>query len=46
MKLPYLHLKVGEAGIDVMRSIKKAIDPNYIMNPGKMFTKEAGGKSN
>ena len=46
MKLPYLHLKVGEAGIDVMRSIKKAIDPNNIMNPGKMFTKEAGVKPN
>src|SRR5690625_3609475 len=28
MKLPYLHLKVGEAGINVMRNIKKAIDPN------------------
>ncbi len=38
MKLPYLHLKVGEAGIDVMRSIKQAVDPNKIMNPGKIFT--------
>jgi glycolate oxidase len=38
MKLPYLHLKVGEAGIDIMRNIKLAIDPNNIMNPGKMFT--------
>lgn len=37
MKLPYLYLKAGEAGIDVMRQIKKAIDPNFIMNPGKMF---------
>ncbi|MFD2131447.1 glycolate oxidase subunit GlcD [Pseudogracilibacillus auburnensis] len=39
MKLPYLHLKVGEAGIEVMRNIKQAIDPNYIMNPGKMFAR-------
>src|SRR5690625_668989 len=38
MKLPYVHLKVGEAGLDVLRSIKQAIDPNRIMNPGKMFT--------
>lgn len=38
MKLPYLHLKVGEAGIDVMRSIKQGIDPNNIMNPGKIFS--------
>src|SRR5690625_4570683 len=40
MKLPYLHLKVGKAGLDVMRNIKKAIDPHFIMNPGKMFTYE------
>lgn len=39
MKLPYLHLKAGEAGIEAMRSIKKALDPNYIMNPGKIFAK-------
>ncbi|WP_339215526.1 glycolate oxidase subunit GlcD [Ornithinibacillus sp. FSL M8-0202] len=39
MKLPYLHLKVGEAGIEVMRNIKEAIDPNHIMNPGKIFAK-------
>lgn len=38
MKLPYLHLKVGEAGIDLMRNIKLAFDPNSIMNPGKVFT--------
>lgn len=38
MKLPYLHLKVGEAGIEAMRSIKQALDPNNIMNPGKIFS--------
>lgn len=38
MKLPYLHLKAGDAGVDVMRSIKHAIDPNNIMNPDKIFT--------
>ena len=37
MKLPYLHLKVGEAGIEVLQNIKKALDPNNIMNPGKIF---------
>lgn len=40
MKLPYLHLKVGQAGVDVMRNIKLVMDPNYIMNPGKIFTRE------
>lgn len=39
MKLPYLHLKVGEQGIEVMRNIKKSIDPNFIMNPGKIFNR-------
>ncbi|SDI10002.1 glycolate oxidase [Alteribacillus persepolensis] len=38
MKLPHLHLKAGEAGIEAMRSIKAALDPNGIMNPGKVFT--------
>lgn len=38
MKLPYLHLKVGEAGIETMQRIKAAIDPHHIMNPGKIFT--------
>src|SRR5699024_10697075 len=37
MKLPFLHLKTGEAGMEVMKSIKQAIDPNHIMNPGKML---------
>lgn len=39
MKLPYLHLKVGQAGIEVMQNIKQAIDPNNIMNPDKIFAK-------
>ena len=38
MKLPYLHLKIGEAGVEVLRGIKNAIDPNHIMNPGKIFS--------
>ncbi|NBJ69424.1 MULTISPECIES: glycolate oxidase subunit GlcD [Clostridia] len=46
MKLPYLHLKAGEHGLEAMRRIKKALDPNAIMNPGKMFaphTKQSTG---
>jgi glycolate oxidase len=39
MKAPYLHLKLGEAGIEAMRGIKQAFDPNNIMNPGKIFAK-------
>ncbi|MEN2766625.1 glycolate oxidase subunit GlcD [Ornithinibacillus xuwenensis] len=39
MKLPYLHLKVGNAGIEIMRKLKHAFDPNNIMNPGKVLAK-------
>jgi glycolate oxidase len=40
MKAPYLELKLGEAGINAMRLIKEALDPNNIMNPGKVFAKD------
>lgn len=40
MKSPYLALKLGETGVNAMLSIKKAFDPNNIMNPGKIFAKD------
>lgn len=40
-KAPYLEWKLGEAGIRVMRGIKQAIDPNGIMNPGKVFAEKS-----
>ncbi|MEW6061313.1 MAG: FAD-linked oxidase C-terminal domain-containing protein, partial [Bacteroidota bacterium] len=36
-KKKFLHLYTGYAAIDTMRSIKKALDPNNILNPGKVF---------
>ena len=36
-KKKFLHLATGNAAIDVMRTIKKALDPNNILNPGKVF---------
>lgn len=39
-KAPYLEWKLGAAGIEVMRGIKQAIDPNGIMNQGKVFAEE------
>lgn len=41
VKAPYLEWKVGASGIEVMKGIKKAFDPNHILNPGIMFAKEA-----
>ncbi|MDD9149462.1 MULTISPECIES: glycolate oxidase subunit GlcD [unclassified Sporolactobacillus] len=40
-KAPYLKWKIGEAGLEVMRGIKQAIDPKNIMNPGKVFAEES-----
>lgn len=40
-KAPYLEWKLGEAGLQVMRGIKQAIDPKNIMNPGKVFADES-----
>lgn len=37
-KAPYLSMEVDPIGIEVMRKIKGAIDPNNILNPGKIFT--------
>jgi len=41
VKAPYLEWKVGAAGIELMKGIKRAFDPNNIMNPGKLFPKES-----
>ena len=35
-KLKYLALEHGEAALGVMRLIKRALDPQGIMNPGKV----------
>ncbi|MCP4668499.1 MAG: FAD-binding protein [Deltaproteobacteria bacterium] len=35
-KAPYMGLEHDQVAMDVMRSIKKTLDPNHILNPGKM----------
>lgn len=37
-KAPFLEWKTGRAGLEVMKGIKKAFDPQGILNPGKIFT--------
>ncbi|HPS59507.1 MAG TPA: FAD-linked oxidase C-terminal domain-containing protein, partial [Spirochaetota bacterium] len=36
-KSKYMELQFGSAGLNVMKKIKDALDPDNIMNPGKMF---------
>ena len=36
-KAPYLKMQLSDAEIGMMKAIKKALDPNNIMNPGKIF---------
>ncbi|CAM3901180.1 FAD-binding oxidoreductase [Alkalicoccus chagannorensis] len=37
MKSPYLAWKLGESGVVAMKAVKQALDPDNIMNPGKLF---------
>jgi glycolate oxidase len=36
-KMPYVKLELGEAGCEIMKRVKRSLDPKGIMNPGKMF---------
>lgn len=37
MKKSYLQWELGDTGIDYLRAIKQSVDPNNILNPGKVF---------
>jgi glycolate oxidase len=36
-KKKFLEKVAGPAGVEVMRKIKQVLDPNHVLNPGKMF---------
>ncbi|MDG5974164.1 D-lactate dehydrogenase (cytochrome) [Hydrogenophaga taeniospiralis CCUG 15921] len=37
-KMDFLLTEAGTGAVDMMRSIKRALDPDNILNPGKIFT--------
>ena len=37
-KIDFLVTEAGEGAVDMMRTIKRALDPHNIMNPGKIFS--------
>lgn len=37
-KMDFLVTEAGHGAVDMMRTIKRALDPKNIMNPGKIFT--------
>jgi glycolate oxidase len=38
LKAPFLSWQVGTAGVEAMKRVKAALDPNNILNPDKLFT--------
>lgn len=45
MKAPYLSMELADATVDYMKTIKKALDPNNILNPGKIFPSDSPAKT-
>ncbi|TIV71043.1 MAG: FAD-binding oxidoreductase, partial [Mesorhizobium sp.] len=41
LKRDYLHYTRNQQEIELMRAIKRTLDPNWILNPGKIFAAEA-----
>jgi D-lactate dehydrogenase (cytochrome) len=37
-KMDFLVTEAGDGAVEMMRTIKRALDPKNIMNPGKIFS--------
>lgn len=35
-KMKFLRKEIGDSGVDLMRSLKNALDPTHLLNPGKL----------
>lgn len=40
--LPWMDKEIGDLGIDILKAIKRQLDPAGILNPGKTFDRAAG----
>ncbi len=43
LRAPYLPEELGPAGFDVLRRVKDALDPDHLLNPGKLGIGTRGG---
>lgn len=41
-KMKSLLQELGEDTVDVMRRVKRSLDPHWLMNPGKIFSTTRG----
>ncbi|OJJ98332.1 hypothetical protein ASPACDRAFT_31349 [Aspergillus aculeatus ATCC 16872] len=39
-KKDYLEVELGEPTVDLMRTLKRSVDPYWLMNPGKVFNEK------
>ena len=44
LKAPYMEMELGKEGLQLMKLIKEAWDPNHILNPGKIFPEKGQTK--
>ncbi|MFD6210313.1 FAD-binding oxidoreductase [Peribacillus sp. NPDC060253] len=44
LKSPYMEMELGITGVNMMKKIKEAWDPNNILNPGKIFPEKGQTK--
>lgn len=35
--LPWMHAEIGELGVEILRAVKQRVDPEGILNPGKLI---------
>ncbi len=45
LKAPHLERELGRPGVDVLRALKRACDPDGILNPGKLYPPRAARRS-